>query len=40
MSHRVLVMKNGDVVETGQAAQIFDAPQTEYTQQLIAAALV
>ena len=40
MSHHVLVMKNGDVVETGQAAQIFDAPQTEYTQQLIAAALV
>ena len=40
MSHHVLVMKNGDVVETGQASQIFDAPQTEYTQQLIAAALV
>ncbi|MGI3169354.1 ABC transporter ATP-binding protein [Pseudooceanicola sp. C21-150M6] len=38
MSHRVMVMKQGDVVETGTAAQIFDAPQHPYTQQLLSAA--
>ena len=31
-------MKQGDVVETGSAAAIFDAPQTDYTRTLIAAA--
>lgn len=39
MSHRVMVMKQGDVIEAGDANQIFDAPQTEYTKALIAAAL-
>ncbi|WP_146345786.1 ABC transporter ATP-binding protein [Phaeobacter marinintestinus] len=39
MSHQVMVMKQGDVVETGTAQQLFDAPQTEYTRALIAAAL-
>ena len=39
MSHRVMVMKQGDVIESGDANQIFDAPQTEYTKALIAAAL-
>jgi microcin C transport system ATP-binding protein len=38
MSHRVMVMKQGDVVETGTAQQIFDAPSHPYTQQLLAAA--
>ncbi|PJE35279.1 microcin ABC transporter ATP-binding protein [Pseudooceanicola lipolyticus] len=38
MSHQVIVMKQGDVVETGSAAAIFDAPQTDYTRTLIAAA--
>jgi microcin C transport system ATP-binding protein len=38
MSHRVMVMKQGDVVEVGTAAQIFDAPKHPYTQQLLAAA--
>lgn len=38
MSHRVMVMKQGDVVESGTAEQIFDAPQHPYTQQLLAAA--
>lgn len=39
MSHRVLVMKQGDVVESGEAAQIFDAPKTDYARNLVAAAL-
>ena len=38
LSHKVIVMKRGDVVEQGDAAQIFDAPQTEYTRALMAAA--
>jgi len=39
MSHRVMVMKQGDVVESGTAQQIFDAPKDPYTQRLLAAAL-
>ena len=38
LSHRVIVMKDGDVVETGTSDQIFDAPQTDYTRTLLAAA--
>jgi microcin C transport system ATP-binding protein len=38
MSHKVIVMKQGDVVEAGSAADIFDAPQTDYTRALMAAA--
>jgi len=38
LSHKVMVMQNGDVVETGTADQIFDAPQTNYTKTLMAAA--
>lgn len=39
LSHQVLVMKNGDVVESGSAAEIFDAAQTAYTKALLKAAL-
>ena len=39
MSHRVLVMKQGDVIETGEAQALFDAPQTEYAKTLLHAAL-
>ncbi|NNE80879.1 MAG: ABC transporter ATP-binding protein [Silicimonas sp.] len=38
LSHKVMVMKRGDVVEQGDAAQIFDNPQTDYTRELMAAA--
>ena len=35
---RVLVMKEGRVVETGTVDEIFDHPREEYTRQLLAAA--
>ncbi|MFC3613194.1 ABC transporter ATP-binding protein [Lutimaribacter marinistellae] len=38
MSHKVLVMKQGDVVEMGTASDLFENAQTEYTRTLIAAA--
>ncbi|MEM6760806.1 MAG: ABC transporter ATP-binding protein [Pseudomonadota bacterium] len=38
MSHTVLVMKQGDVVEQGTAADLFERPQTEYTRLLLQAA--
>ncbi|MEM1314324.1 MAG: ABC transporter ATP-binding protein [Pseudomonadota bacterium] len=39
LSHKILVMRAGDVVEAGPADQVFDAPRTEYTRTLMAAAL-
>ncbi len=39
LSHKVLVMRAGDVVESGSSDAIFNAPQTEYTKALLAAAL-
>ena len=38
LSHKVIVMKQGDVVEAGTREAIFDTPQTEYTRALMAAA--
>ncbi len=38
MSHNVVVMKQGDVVEMGRAEDLFENAQTEYTRTLIAAA--
>lgn len=34
---RVIVMKNGEIVEAGETKQIFQNPQHEYTKQLIEA---
>ncbi|MEO0370496.1 MAG: ATP-binding cassette domain-containing protein, partial [Pseudomonadota bacterium] len=39
MSHDVVVMKDGDIVEMGTAAQVFDNPQTDYAKTLLSAAL-
>lgn len=39
LSHDVMVMQHGKCVEYGPAAQIFDAPQQDYTRNLIDAAL-
>ena len=39
MSHSVMVMQNGDVVEAGPAQAIFANPQNPYTRSLLAAAL-
>jgi len=38
LAHKVIVMKQGDVVEQGIGSQVFDDPQTEYTKTLMAAA--
>ena len=38
LSHKVLVMRRGDVVEVGDAAAVFDAPRADYTRALMAAA--
>ena len=38
LSHKVMVMKRGDVVEAGDVDAVFDAPRTEYTRELMAAA--
>jgi microcin C transport system ATP-binding protein len=38
LSHKVMVMKQGDVVEAADADTIFDAPQTDYTRALMTAA--
>ncbi|WP_136683522.1 ABC transporter ATP-binding protein [Falsirhodobacter xinxiangensis] len=38
LSHRIMVMRNGDVVEAGDAAEVFANPQSDYTRALLAAA--
>jgi microcin C transport system ATP-binding protein len=38
LSHKVIFMQNGDVVEAGDSHTIFEAPQTDYTRTLLAAA--
>ena len=38
LSNWVIVMRDGLVVEQGPAARIFEAPETDYTRALMAAA--
>ncbi|MCT4553106.1 MAG: ABC transporter ATP-binding protein [Pelagimonas sp.] len=38
MSHKLIVMKQGDVVEYGNAKDVFENPQTDYTRTLLSAA--
>ncbi|VDS09175.1 Glutathione import ATP-binding protein GsiA [Paracoccus haematequi] len=38
MSHKIMVMRAGEVVEQGATADIFDNPQQDYTRALLAAA--
>ena len=38
LSHEVIVMRDGQVVEQGPARQIFEHPRHDYTQALMAAA--
>jgi microcin C transport system ATP-binding protein len=38
MAHKVMVMQNGDVVESGSCEAVFTDPQSDYTKALMAAA--
>ena len=40
LSHQLLVMRQGQVIEQGAAEEIFAAPQHDYTQKLLAAAFI
>jgi peptide/nickel transport system ATP-binding protein len=37
VAHQVVVLRQGEMVEQGAAAQVFGAPQSAYTQELLAA---
>ncbi|SET51879.1 ABC transporter ATP-binding protein [Paracoccus homiensis] len=38
MSHQIMVMRAGEVIEQGTAAEVFDTPRTDYTKTLLKAA--
>jgi putative phosphonate transport system ATP-binding protein len=40
LAHRLIVMQNGSIVETGLTDQVLDDPQHPYTQQLVNATLI
>ena len=39
MSHRVIVMREGQIVEQGNVEEVFNNPQQDYTRELAAASL-
>ena len=39
MSHRILVMRRGEIVEAGDADAVFERPQADYTKTLLKAAI-
>ncbi|EAW34162.1 phosphonate C-P lyase system protein PhnK [Lyngbya sp. PCC 8106] len=40
LAHRLFIMKNGNIVESGLTDQVLDDPQHPYTQQLVSATLI
>ncbi|MGK7895679.1 MAG: phosphonate C-P lyase system protein PhnK [Xenococcus sp. (in: cyanobacteria)] len=40
LAHRLLVMKNGQIIESGLTDRVLDDPQHSYTQQLVSATLI
>lgn len=40
LAHRLLVTKNGQIVESGLTDRVLDDPQHPYTQQLVSATLI
>ena len=38
LAHELIVMKDGEIVERGDATRLFEAPETDYTRELMAAA--
>ena len=40
ISHRVLVMKEGEIIEQGETSELFNAPKHPYTQILLSSALL
>ncbi|MBE3637525.1 ABC transporter ATP-binding protein [Mangrovicoccus algicola] len=40
LSHKVIVMKRGDIVEAGDSRRVFEQPESDYTRALMAAAFV
>ena len=40
ISHSIMVMKEGKVVEQGETEQLFIKPQQDYTKELLNAAMI
>ncbi len=39
VAHRIMVMKNGKIIETGETSQVFNEPRETYTKNLLTASL-
>jgi len=39
VAHRIMVMKDGKIIETGETEEVFNAPKETYTQNLLTASL-